>query len=89
MSTGEKAGENGAPDAAFTATGLCKVYRTGETEVHALRGVDLTIPEGEVLVLLGGWVAMWAILSRFHPAQQFWHDAWAGTRLVHFDPGKK
>ena len=53
MSTGEKAGENGTSDAAFTATGLCKVYRTGETEVHALRGVDLTIPRGEVLVLLG------------------------------------
>jgi putative ABC transport system ATP-binding protein len=38
---------------AFTATGLHKIYQTGETEVHALRGVDLTIPAGEVLVLLG------------------------------------
>lgn len=36
--------------------------------------------EGAVLVL--GWVAIWAILARFHPQQQFWHDAWAGTRLV-------
>jgi putative ABC transport system ATP-binding protein len=33
--------------------GLSKVYRTGETEVHALRGVDLDIAAGEVLVLLG------------------------------------
>lgn len=29
-----------------------------------------------------GWVAIWATLARFHPQQQFWHDAWAGTRLV-------
>lgn len=39
----------------------------------------------EVLVLLGGWVAIWAILSRFHPQRQFWHDALAGTRLVHHE----
>ena len=38
---------------AFRALGLSKVYRTGETEVHALRGVDLDIAAGEVLVLLG------------------------------------
>ncbi|MDQ4419491.1 ABC transporter ATP-binding protein [Sphingobium sp. DEHP117] len=38
---------------AFVATGLCKIYKTGETEVHALRGVDLSIPSGEILVLLG------------------------------------
>jgi uncharacterized RDD family membrane protein YckC len=39
----------------------------------------------EVLVLLGGWVAVWALLSRFHPERQFWHDALAGTRLVHHE----
>jgi predicted ABC-type transport system involved in lysophospholipase L1 biosynthesis ATPase subunit len=38
---------------AFTASNLCKVYKTGETEVHALRGVDLTIATEEVVVLLG------------------------------------
>jgi uncharacterized RDD family membrane protein YckC len=43
----------------------------------------------EVLVLLGGWVALWAILSRFHPERQFWHDALAGTRLVHHELPKK
>src|SRR3989344_1145540 len=43
----------------------------------------------EVLVLLFGWVAIWAILSRFHPERQFWHDALAGTRLVHFELPKK
>ncbi len=38
---------------------------------------------GEIGVLIIGWVLVWAILSRFHPLRQFWHDAWAGTRLVH------
>ncbi len=37
----------------FRGSELRKVYRTGETEVHALRGVDVAIPAGEVLVLLG------------------------------------
>ncbi len=36
--------------------------------------------EGAVLTL--GWVAIWAILARFHPQKQFWHDVWAGTRLI-------
>jgi putative ABC transport system ATP-binding protein len=37
----------------FTARGLTKVYRMGETEIHALRGVDLEIGAGEFIVLLG------------------------------------
>ena len=40
----------------------------------------LSGPESALIVV--GWVAVWAILSRFHPQQQFWHDALAGTRLV-------
>ena len=36
----------------------------------------------ESLVILTGWVLVWAALSRFHPEKQFWHDALAGTRLV-------
>jgi putative ABC transport system ATP-binding protein len=35
------------------AEGLTKVYRTGEVEVHALRGVDLTLSARELIVLLG------------------------------------
>jgi putative ABC transport system ATP-binding protein len=35
------------------ARGLTKVYRMGEAEVHALRGVDLEIRTGEFIVLLG------------------------------------
>lgn len=42
-----------APEMAFVATGLGKVYRTGETEVHALRCVDLAVRSGEIAVLLG------------------------------------
>jgi putative ABC transport system ATP-binding protein len=38
---------------AFTTQGLTKVYGQGPAAVHALRGVDLVIPEGELVVLLG------------------------------------
>jgi uncharacterized RDD family membrane protein YckC len=36
----------------------------------------------ESVVIVLGWVTVWALLSRFHPQRQFWHDALAGTRLV-------
>ena len=36
----------------------------------------------ELGVVFAGWIAFWALLSRLHPQRQFWHDAWAGTRLV-------
>ncbi|MCB5425953.1 ABC transporter ATP-binding protein [Altererythrobacter sp. CC-YST694] len=51
MGSAPGGGSGSAP--AFRAAGLNKVYRTGETEVHALRDVDLEIAQGEVLVLLG------------------------------------
>jgi uncharacterized RDD family membrane protein YckC len=37
----------------------------------------------ETLVLTLGWVAVWALLSRFQSQGQYWHDVWAGTRLIH------
>ncbi len=37
----------------LTAVGLEKSYRMGEVEVHALRGVDFSLSEGELVVLLG------------------------------------
>ncbi len=40
------------------------------------------LPALEVAVLALGWVAIWALLSRFHPQRQFLHDALAGTRLI-------
>jgi putative ABC transport system ATP-binding protein len=42
-----------APDVVFRARGLAKTYRMGEVEVAALRGVDMEIRRGELLVLLG------------------------------------
>jgi putative ABC transport system ATP-binding protein len=41
----------GAP--AFRARGLTKVYGMGEGAVHALRGVDIDLHEGDFIVLLG------------------------------------
>jgi ABC-2 type transport system ATP-binding protein len=38
---------------AITAEGLVKIYRTRKTEVRALDGLDLTVPQGTVLGLLG------------------------------------
>jgi putative ABC transport system ATP-binding protein len=37
----------------FTAQSLTKIYTSGEVEVRALRGLDLDISAGEVVVLLG------------------------------------
>ena len=37
----------------FTAKSLSKTYATGAVEVHALRGIDLEVSAGEVIVLLG------------------------------------
>jgi uncharacterized RDD family membrane protein YckC len=44
------------------------------------------LPARESAVLAVGWVAIWAVLARFHPTRQFWHDALAGTRLVTWVP---
>jgi putative ABC transport system ATP-binding protein len=41
------------PPLVFEARGLTKIYRMGEVEVQALRGVDFVLREGEFLVLLG------------------------------------
>ena len=40
-------------DAVFRARGLAKVYDMGEVQVHALRGVDVDLFRGELVVLLG------------------------------------
>lgn len=41
------------PQVVFEARGLTKVYRLGEVEIHALRGIDLDLFQGEFTVLLG------------------------------------
>jgi len=49
-------------------------------------GAVFRLSAGELTVIVLGWVWIWAILARFHPQRQFWHDALAGTRLVHHQP---
>ncbi|MBO6638860.1 MAG: ABC transporter ATP-binding protein [Roseitalea sp.] len=46
-------GQTPVPEPAFTTHRLTKVYGEGRSAVHALRGVDLEIPGGEIVVLLG------------------------------------
>ena len=40
-------------DPIFHVRGVTKIYRMGETQVHALQGVDLDLYPGEFVVLLG------------------------------------
>ena len=40
-------------EAVFRARGLTKIYDMGEVQVHALRGADLDLFTGELIVLLG------------------------------------
>jgi putative ABC transport system ATP-binding protein len=42
-----------APVPVFSARGVTRVYRAGNVQVQALRGVDLDLREGEMVVLLG------------------------------------
>jgi putative ABC transport system ATP-binding protein len=41
------------PQAVFCLSQVSKVYRMGETQIHALREVDLDLQPGEFVVLLG------------------------------------
>jgi putative ABC transport system ATP-binding protein len=40
-------------DVVFQARGVTKLYDMGEVQVHALRGIDLDLYAGEIVVLLG------------------------------------
>jgi putative ABC transport system ATP-binding protein len=44
---------NPGREAVFQARGITKVYRMGEIDVPALRGIDLDLYQGEFVVLLG------------------------------------
>jgi putative ABC transport system ATP-binding protein len=44
---------NRSPEVTLQGKGLTKVYHTGSVDVHALRGVDIELCEGELVVLLG------------------------------------
>ena len=43
----------GMPALAYSTRDLTKTYGEGAATVHALRGIDLDIPNGEIVVLLG------------------------------------
>ena len=51
--TAPPAASDGGGGPVFVARGLCKIYRTGDVEVHALRDLDMQLFRGELLVLLG------------------------------------
>lgn len=58
---------------------LCSIWIVPPIAVFAHQ--HLTDWKPLTLVLIG-WVVLWSLLSLLHPQRQFWHDAWAGTRLV-------
>lgn len=45
--------EGGGVDLVIDAAGVVKTYDTGEVQVHALRGVDLRVPRGEMVAVMG------------------------------------
>lgn len=49
----EKNNSAGKKPAVFQTRSLAKVYRMGAVEVHALRGIDMELYSGELVVLLG------------------------------------
>ena len=46
-------GRESSPSVVFETRGVTKVYPMGDVEVHALRGIDLSLRESEFIVLLG------------------------------------
>ncbi|MBJ6896448.1 ATP-binding cassette domain-containing protein, partial [Vibrio cholerae] len=53
MNNNNNSGENMSNKSPVELTNICKYYSSGEAEVRALDGVDLTIHQGEFLSILG------------------------------------
>jgi len=58
--------------------GLCWIWWAPPLALAAL--VELSALQIAAAAVV--WIALWALASRLHPQRQFWHDAWAGTRLI-------
>ena len=93
--TGTDTGMNGtgraeASAVMFRAEGITRVYRMGEVEVHALRGIDLELHPGEFVVILGpsgcGKSTLLNILGGLDvpTAGRVWYN---GQDLTHADDG--
>jgi ABC-type sugar transport system ATPase subunit len=50
---GKKREPDNVKEAVFQVRDLAKIYKMGEVEVHALRGVDMELYSGELVVFLG------------------------------------
>jgi len=59
----------------FQVRDVTKIYKMGEVEVHALRGVNLELYAGELVVLLGpsgsGKSTLLNIMGGLHSDQRF------------------
>ncbi|MBW4049074.1 MAG: RDD family protein [Proteobacteria bacterium] len=42
----------------------------------------LGLEHAAALLILVAWIVLWATASRLRADRQFWHDVWAGTRLI-------
>ena len=67
------------PARAVTRYVLCSIWVLPPIALFARQHLTDWKP---VAAVFFGWIAFWALLSLLHPQRQFWHDAWAGTRLV-------
>lgn len=80
---------------------VTKTYNTGKQPIHALKGVDLDIMQGEVLSLLGvngaGKTTLSSIIATLHPAtsgdilyegQSIYDDVINYRRIIGFCPQK-
>ena len=46
----------------------------------------LGLPPAAIAAACLIWIAIWTLASRLRRDRQFWHDIWAGTRLIKADP---
>jgi uncharacterized RDD family membrane protein YckC len=46
----------------------------------------MSLKSAATALLVIAWILVYALLSRLNPQKQFWHDVWAGTRLVDSKP---